>query len=659
MKRSRNDHRKTHCQIASWCWLAFLGLAVNSQAALKDGLVSYWPLDEVVGNKTPDLASGYDLELANLTAADLVDGKRGKAFQFENARQTMLFRINQPGEQLPINQHAAFTITFWAKVAGTGLSDLRLFSEASTTDNNPLFNLGTANTGASGQLDFYFRQTGWTTVDHLKSEGEPLDGTWRHITFVQQEDGARALYIDGVRDPVEIPAKEPGAWRVNTTTLGGILRANPTHWLTGQMDEVALWSRALSEAEIQQVVTQGVPIPFTRPQPLVVRSFTADQPAVAAGDKVWLRWDVTKNVQVEIDQGVGDVTAQTVAGLGALEVPVPVSRTFTLTLRRGSESVTAQVSVAAIGDIADGWALVDNFDRYSEGYLNGQGGWKDLDATDWVVVPVNGNPMAASRVADAAAVLRLGALAVNEGQQRTLFFRVYQDGDEFEPAMGLVALTDRNMRFGTDVGNAGNDLGPGAVASTELGWGLMLGGANGFGFPVEYYEPILQIRTVYNVWVDITNGPMTQEPFSTGDTYSIHVAREGQAQRTTVLADYQSARGPGAADVGFATPHLDKLILGALTGHSTTTNLFFDDIYISKSGFLSTVPRPFGFTTPLPGQPPTLSIARSGAQVIVSWSAGALESAPEVSGPWTPVAGATSPFTTPTTEAARFYRARQ
>ena len=627
---------------------------------LAKDLVAYWPLDEVVGTKTPDLASGYDLELDNLTAADLVEGKRGKAFQFDNARQTMLRRISSPGEQLPINQHPAFTITFWAKVTGTGLNDLRLFSEASTTDNNPLFNLGTANNGASGQLDFYFRQSGWVTVDHLKSEGEPLDGTWHHITFVQQEDGSRALYIDGVRDPVEIPAKEPGDWRVNTTTLGGILRANPTHWLTGLLDDVALWKRALTEAEIQQVVTSGVPLPFTRPQPLVVRSFTADFPAVAAGDKVWLRWDVTKNVQVEIDQGVGDVTAQTVAGLGAIEVTLPVSRTFTLTLRRGAETATAQVSVAAIDGIAAGWSLVDNFDRYTEGRLNGQGGWKDLDAVEWTVANVNGNLMAVATNNNATAVLRLGALAVTPGQQRTLFFRVYQANDEFALVQGMVALSDRNVRFGSDVGAAGNDIGPGAIASNELGWGLMLGGANGNGMPVEFYEPILQFQTVYNVWVDIQNDPLTPDPFSSGDTYSIHVAREGEAQRTTVLQDYLSARGPGAADVGFATDTLDKVILGALANHTAGASLlFFDDLYLSKSGYLSTVPRPFGFTTPLPGQPPRLVIARNGTQITVSWDGGTLESAPAVTGPWTPVSGATSPYTTPATEAARFYRARQ
>jgi hypothetical protein len=334
---------------------------------LAQGMVAYWPLDEVAGVKTPDLVSGYDMELANLTAADLVPGKVGNAFKFDNARQTMLRRVNSPGEQLPINQYPAFTVSFWANVEGTGLTDLRLFSEANTSNNDPLFNLGTANTGGTGQLDFYFRQAGWTTVDHLKSEGEPLDGTWHHLAFVQEEDGGRALYIDGVRDPVEIPAKEEGSWQVNSTTIGGILRANPTHWLTGMMDDVALWNRALSEAEIQMVVTNGTPVPFSKPQPLAIRSFTADLPAVGAGDRVFLRWDVTKDTQVEIDQGVGNVTAQTVSGLGSVEVPIPATRTFALTVRRGTESVTESVTVAAIGDVAPGWTLVDNFDRYPAG----------------------------------------------------------------------------------------------------------------------------------------------------------------------------------------------------------------------------------------------------------------------------------------------------
>jgi hypothetical protein len=340
---------------------------------LTRGMVAYWPLDEISGAKTPELVNGYDMELANLTAADLVDGKRGKAFKFENARQTLLRRVNAPGELLPINQHPALTISLWANVNGTGLNDLRLFSEGSTTSNDPLFNLGTDNTGATGSLNVFLRRAGWTTVNHIKTELTPLDGTWRHLVFVQGEDGARAIYIDGVKDSLEIPAKEAGAWGVNTTTIGGILRANPTHWLTGLLDDVALWNRALSPEEITSVFQNGTPVPFSKPQPLAIRSFTVDLPASAVGGKAVLRWDVTKSVQVEIDQGVGDVTSKTVSGLGSTEWVVNRSSTFKLTLRRNNEAVSAEVQVAAIPDIASGWTLLDNFDRYDAGNLSGKG----------------------------------------------------------------------------------------------------------------------------------------------------------------------------------------------------------------------------------------------------------------------------------------------
>ncbi|MCK6499869.1 MAG: LamG domain-containing protein, partial [Nitrospira sp.] len=468
------------------------------------GMVAYWPLDEIIGVKTPDLVNGYDMELANLTSADLVDGKRGKAFKFENARQTLLKRVHTAGELLPINQYPAFTISFWANVQGTGLTDLRLFSEGSTSNNNPLFNLGTASTGASGQLDLFIRKDPWPTVDHLKTTTEPLDGTWRHILFVQQADGARAVYIDGVKDELEIPAKPEGSWVVNTTTIGGILRANPTHWLTGMMDDVALWNRALSEAEITSVFKDGTPVPFTKPQPLAIRSFTADLPAVAVGDKVILRWDVTKNVQVAIDSGVGDVTAQTVSGLGSVEVALTQSKNFKLTLTRGTETLSATVAAAAIPDVATGWTLIDNFDRYTEGNLNGKGEWKDLTPTGFSIVNLDGNPMLAPNGGDVGAVLPLRSLIINEGQKRTLFFRVYARGDEAESLRGEIVLTDRRIRFGSDVNN-----GPGARISDEQDELVRLGNANGYQAPLELFDPPLDPMTAYNVWVDVDNGPLS------------------------------------------------------------------------------------------------------------------------------------------------------
>ena len=225
----------------------------SAAAAISDGLVSYWPMESVQGGKTPDKVSGYDMNLNNLSAADLVDGKVGKCFKFENAKQTMLSRIHGANDELPINKHAAFTVSFWANVNGTGQADLRMFSEGFTPNNNdPLFNIGTDNGGGSQAVDIFIRRSGWTVVNHIKTVSQPLDGTWRYITFVQQTDGSRKLFVDGVADELEIAPKPEGNWNLNDTTIGGILRASGSHWVTGLIDEVAVWKRALAVDEISE-----------------------------------------------------------------------------------------------------------------------------------------------------------------------------------------------------------------------------------------------------------------------------------------------------------------------------------------------------------------------------------------------------------------------
>ena len=187
-----------------------------------------------------------------------MDGQTGMAFEFSFDRQTLLSRVHQAGEDLPANQHESWTLSIWAKLEGTGQNDLRIFSEGNTEDSNPLFNLGTHNQGASGQLDVYIRQDGWPVVGHIYTVGEPFDGDWHHIVFVQ-ENGARAVYIDGELDGIEGLSEKPeGDWLVNNTSIGGILRASASHWVNGVLDEVAIWKRALSEEEIAEIQDNGM-----------------------------------------------------------------------------------------------------------------------------------------------------------------------------------------------------------------------------------------------------------------------------------------------------------------------------------------------------------------------------------------------------------------
>ncbi|MGB1521070.1 MAG: LamG-like jellyroll fold domain-containing protein, partial [Limisphaerales bacterium] len=183
---------------------AMMGWLVSFAAmAQSDGLVAYWPLDELRAGATPDVVGDYDLKATHLDVSDVVAGRHGRAIAFESGRQTLLSRVHEVGEELPINQHPSFTLSLWVKVDGRRQNDLRLFSEGNTVDSNPLFNLGTHSGGADGRLDVYLRQSGWPTFGHSYSEYEPLDGQWHHLAWVEY-DGQRSLYVDGRLDALEI-----------------------------------------------------------------------------------------------------------------------------------------------------------------------------------------------------------------------------------------------------------------------------------------------------------------------------------------------------------------------------------------------------------------------------------------------------------------------
>ena len=379
----KKRHNKHKLLISGLFFVGFTTL----NAQLKDGLIAYWPLDEVLGSKTPELVNGYDMELTNLSAEDVVEGRIGNAFSFSNEKQTLLSRVHDEADQLPANKHESHTVSMWSKVDGNGQNDLRLFSEANTGNSDPLFNIGTASNGASGSIDFYIRQSGWPGVNHIKSTAEPYDGEWHHVVFVQ-EGGERRVYVDGELDALEIAAKPAGTFRVNDTTIGGILRSSASHWVTGLIDDVAIWNRALSDDEVGSLFANGVPTGMKKELPLEILSFDADFPAVAAGGKATLNWDASADASLYVEPKAlldaeysqdGIVNAVSEFGVGSIEVTVKESTTFTLKAVRGNETVEGTVTVEVISGVADGWTLIDNFESRDE--ANAEGAFMDVNDT--------------------------------------------------------------------------------------------------------------------------------------------------------------------------------------------------------------------------------------------------------------------------------------
>jgi uncharacterized protein (TIGR02145 family) len=80
---------------------------------------------------------------------------------------------------------------------------------------------------------------------------------WHHIAWVD-ENGKTRLYVDGIQDTSRIDyTREPIT--PTLTALGGVMRFDTVRFaFQGLIDEAAIWSRALTDAEIRSVMKKGL-----------------------------------------------------------------------------------------------------------------------------------------------------------------------------------------------------------------------------------------------------------------------------------------------------------------------------------------------------------------------------------------------------------------
>jgi len=659
-------HRRGFSLVSLLLGLSSCMVVESSAQSLAEGLVSYWPLDAVVGDKTPDLVSGYDLSayvgashtLTNGNGIVLAAGYRSNCVSFVNANQTLLAYLGQPSDDLPINKHPALTISLWVN-APANQTDRRVFSEANVNNNNPLFNIGTPQGGAGGQVDLFFRQQptqaeidqGYGNFGggaHQLSSGTAYDGTWHHVVLVQQEDGTRTLFIDGAADGLAIAAKPAGLWNVNATSIGGILRLTAVSWVTALIDDVAVWKRPLSQAEIDEVRITGVPKAFRRKLPLQIRTFAADRPAVVQGDTVVLNWEASADASLTLSPPLTDVTGQSAFGVGSTSVTVNATTTYTLTASRGPDTTNKQTTVNAVTGVAPGWRLVDHFDVLRPGHIAGQGNWQNalssisgphrpanviqaLDGSQFL--SLDGNTILAGNA--------LNSLAIPEGRSNTLFFRFYisPNVDLPLPDTGTIPLIDINLGL-TEKGLRdvqdfrGGNNGP-SIRISRQGGPIDLRSPNGVGAANGTYSYVgdtvnnptgagLEPGKIYNVWMDVENRPfdVVAGVQNGGDLYSIYLQKEGEPARINLFQGYRADRDAVTCDavLGCPIPPLTHLFICASDQVTPQgTNLVrFDDFFLSTDGYNPTVPLP-----PSSLQDPLRIVHAvfNGFEIVLTWNA--------------------------------------
>jgi len=226
-----------------------LAAAASLVWASSVGLVSYWPFDEGSGPTAFDAVNGND---GTINGATYVPGKFGKALNF--AASGDLVTVGNDALLRP----AKVTVSDWVRNVGAPTSYDYIL--AKTLDG------GKASyafyTGGSGGLFFYVSGSTYY-LSHDAGSGI-WDGGWHHIAGTYDGSSVR-LFVDGS----EIGTAKPGPLAIvyGTTVFNGDLsigsygNQSPAlfDW-RGEIDEVGIWNRALSAAEVAWLASPEVDI---------------------------------------------------------------------------------------------------------------------------------------------------------------------------------------------------------------------------------------------------------------------------------------------------------------------------------------------------------------------------------------------------------------
>lgn len=210
------------------------------------GLVEWWTADD----NALGVRNRNDGVLQN--GANFISGKVGQAFNFDGSND--YFSASSAPE---INFGTGdFSVEYWIKINGAQLSAGReygLINKNTTYQGNPGwgFELSTEfGNFPNPRIDFFNTISIWNSTN---VRATITTGVWHHVVGLR-ENGVNKLYLDGVLAQTN----------ANTNVAANVDNTQPLlvgSWLgtyfPGQLDEISLYHRALTPAEIQSIYNAG------------------------------------------------------------------------------------------------------------------------------------------------------------------------------------------------------------------------------------------------------------------------------------------------------------------------------------------------------------------------------------------------------------------
>lgn len=619
--------------------LAILAPSKLAATATDLGPVGYWRLDETSGAVAYDYWGGRD---GAVRSGATINGTgpvppdfqgfdaENKAYSFNNSGMVEVLD--------PLNLNSAtITIVAWIKPNGAQEDyDGLVFCRGGNTVAGLDYQTG-------GQIGYHWNDAAETY--NFQSGMYPLDGVWNFVALVVEPTQATVYCDDGTGLYYNINTVNHATEEFNGT-LRFASDSGTGRFFNGMIDDVVIYDRPLTEAEIASLNTAGRTGAYAGPIPATIVAQPKSD-IIQVGAPFTLNVQATGSVPLTFQwqKDGADIPGAVRSSYALAAASYADAGTYTVKVSNAGRSVTSSPATLGVKpppefiNLADGLVLHLKFDGdYQDGSGRGNHGTK---VGEPVFVPgklgqaLEYNTITAEGVYNHVTLGTPADLAFGADVDFSVSMWVKYSG--LPGDLPFISNTQSSM------GGAGFTICP-AYNQTGLWWGL-----NDFDTPA--------------AWPGVGYQGDTASVLNDGQWHNIVVAFDRQGDATTyidgMLKDVRSLAGTWNVTTG--TP----INIGQASGTYGEDGTFqIDDVGVWRRA-LSTYESQAIYTVGQKGLsfdtagPVTITISKTDTGLSLMWQAGTLESADAVQGPYTPVAGAKAPYlAVPTSGTAKFYRVK-
>jgi hypothetical protein len=306
-------------------------LDANSFNSFSQGMVAYYPFDGNAVDETGHVNAGIETNVAYASS------------RFGNPSNAANFSAADSSIEIPSLQGLGFrpaTYSMWVKfnqlpLIGDGITLIGRMQAWNQEDGGlVIFNV----LGYENELCYY-------TGGNITGSGfRPESNVWYHIAFSYTQEGVASFYVNGVlmRSILFTAPQATGLpFRIGANSILEGADGNNTHSVQGSIDDVRIYDRSLTAAEVRQLNAVESPpaIITTQPGGLTALQWTnAVLSVVAVNSPQSYQWQ---------KDGV-DIPNATSATLNLKYVQPSDAASYTVVISNFAGSVTSQAATLAV-----------------------------------------------------------------------------------------------------------------------------------------------------------------------------------------------------------------------------------------------------------------------------------------------------------------------